>query len=91
MSVTKIIPTAKELAPYIIAMLITAISAMWVKLDNFDQDCDSRISRAEQIWQQKYDRQEARLDTANAVLARMQKENTETFRRYFEAIAKIKK
>lgn len=84
-------PTVKDLVPYLVVVLVTAGGAMWARLGESSHSCDARIEAAEKMWQARFDRQESRIDTAAAKVERLQKEQAETYRRYFEAIAKLKK
>ena len=85
------LPTIKELVPYILVACISGMSAMWLRLGENDINCDARIEKLSEFWQAKYERQEARLDTANAIITRIQAQNAETFKRYFEMSAKLKR
>lgn len=96
--IPKGLPTIKQLIPYFIVALLTGISAMWLRLGDRDVSCDARVAKLEEIhqiekreWQEERNRQEARIDTAYALIQRVQKEASDRYRGYFEAFQKIKK
>lgn len=71
---------------------------MWLRLGERDASCDKRVEQVEKLceakdksWQIRYDRQEARIDEANAKIEKLSREQAETYRNYFEMISKIKK
>jgi len=72
-------------------MCVSAIGAMWLRMGENDHNCDARVKALSDFYQAKYERQEVRLDTAQAIISRIQKESAETFKMYFEIAAKIKK
>lgn len=84
-------PTVKDLVPYLVVVLVSAGGAMWVRLGDSDHNCDVRVEAAEKMWQARFERQEARIDTASAKVERLQKEQAQTYQRYFEVLAKLKK
>lgn len=84
-------PSVKDLVPYLVVVLVSAGGAMWVRLGDRDNTCDERVMAAEKLWQARFDRQEARIDTASVKVERLQKEQAETYKRYFEVLAKLKK
>lgn len=83
-------PTVKELVPYIFVAMLTAGGSMWARLGESTKMCDERLAQAEKLWQARFDRQEARIDTASAKLERMQKLQIETYKGYFESLSKPK-
>lgn len=92
------LPAIKDLVPYLIVAMVTFGGSMWARLGERDLSCDKRVEQAEKqgrewqkILQDKLDRQEAKIDSAYAKIERISAEQTETYKRYFEMLAKIKR
>ena len=80
-------PGVKDLVPYLVVSLVAAGAAMWARLGDRDKSCDERVLLVETLchekelyWQSKFDKQEARIDSAAAKVERLSMQQIESFR-----------
>jgi hypothetical protein len=88
------LPGVKDLLPYLIVSMVAGVGAMWLRLGECDKSCDDRVELAEKscrekeaYWQAKFDRQDARIDSASVKIERLMKEQVS----YFRILSNMKK
>ena len=88
------LPGVKDLVPYLVVALVTFGGSMWARLGDRDKSCDDRVQLVEKqcreketYWQGKFDRQEARIDSAAVKIDRITREQIN----HFKMLAKINK